>query len=81
MNQVTELGSSEMSPENDPIFRSRWFERLELDEGLPQVFGHRDFAAASLALGCRIDEMDGVGDGALGIGDHRPADVADLFGS
>jgi len=30
MNQVTELGSSEMSPENDPIFRSRWFERLEL---------------------------------------------------
>jgi len=26
--------------ENDPIVRSGWFERLELDEGLPQVFGH-----------------------------------------
>ena len=65
--------------ENDPIFRSGWFERL--DEGLPQVFGHRDFAAASLALRCPIDEMDGVRDGALRIGDHRPADVADLFGS
>jgi hypothetical protein len=26
------------------------------------------------------DEMDRVADGALGIGDHRPADVADLFG-
>jgi hypothetical protein len=24
--------------------------------------------------------MDRVADGALGIGDHRPADVADLFG-
>src|SRR5215472_1809868 len=66
--------------ENDPIFRSGWFERLKLDEGLPQVFRHSDFTAASLALGCAIDETDGVGDGALGVRDHRPADVADLFG-
>src|SRR5262245_36461107 len=50
--------------EDDPIFRSGLFERLELDEGLPQIFGHGDFTAASLALGCPIDEMDGVGDGA-----------------
>jgi hypothetical protein len=28
-----------------------------------------------------IDEMDGVSDSALGVGDHRPADVADLFGA
>jgi hypothetical protein len=33
--------------ENDPIVRSGWFERLELDEALPQVFSHRDFTAAS----------------------------------
>ena len=42
------------SLKNDPIFRSGWFERLELDEGLPQVFGYRDFAAAALALGRAI---------------------------
>jgi hypothetical protein len=40
--------------ENDPIFMSGWFERLELDQALPQVFGHGDFTAASLALGCPI---------------------------
>src|SRR6516165_1900306 len=67
--------------ENDPIFRSARFERLEFDESLSQIFGHWDFTATSFALGCAIDEMDGVGDGALGISDHRPADVADLFGS
>jgi hypothetical protein len=57
--------------ENDPILRSGWFERLELDEGLPQVFGHRDFTAASLALESAIDEMDGVSDSALGVSNDQ----------
>ena len=35
---------------NDPISRSGWFERLELDEGLLQVFGHRDFTARLACL-------------------------------
>ena len=55
--------------ENDPIFRSGWFERL--DEGLPQVFGHRDFTAASLALESAIDEMDGVSASALGVSNDQ----------
>ena len=35
---------------------------------------------AALALRCAIEEMDGIGGGVLSIGDHRPANVADLFG-